>query len=149
METNKIIAIGDTHGDFGFLHRLNSQYKDSTFIHVGDVGIGYYKPARDKEILENFGTALEVNGNTAKFIRGNHDCPSWFDDRAYGGLQLLRDNQVFKIKDKDFLFIGGAISIDRSYSILKGPILGREFWWEEEEVKVDLRQLKNMKMSMS
>jgi hypothetical protein len=51
-------------------------------------------------------------------IRGNHDDPSFFKGAGrliYSNLEFLEDYTVKELNGDKFLFVGGAVSIDRRY----------------------------------
>jgi len=133
MEEERILILGDTHADFSGIRKLNSQCCNSIFLHVGDFGVGFSR--RDEEIISKLGNLLDANGNKLFTIRGNHDDASWFDDREIGPIKFLKDNQVIRIINKDVLFIGGAISIDRT-----ARKEGADYWKDEIAI-VDLEKV--------
>jgi len=142
LPTEHIIAIGDTHGDWSNVRALNHKHTNSTFIHVGDCGIGYHTPVYDLEILTKLADLLTKQGNKLLCIRGNHDDPSYFDDLIIGeSIQLVKDNQVIRVGNKDVLFIGGAISIDRTNSMFEGRKKGKKLYWPDETVKIDFNKI--------
>lgn len=141
LPTEHIIAIGDTHGDWSNVRKLNYNHENTTFIHVGDCGIGY-TPSTQAKVLEDLALLLAFKGNRLLAIRGNHDDPVYFDDRVIGEtIQLVKDNQVIRVGNKDVLFIGGAISIDRTNSMLEGRQKGKKLYWPDEVVKIDFDKI--------
>jgi hypothetical protein len=86
---------------------------------VGDLGIGFEFPYNHQEEHRTHAQMNEWFGQrNIKFysIRGNHDDPQFFtgDTRVvYDNFELLEDYSLKEICGKRFLFIGGAISVDR------------------------------------
>lgn len=119
--TKPIYIIGDIHGAFDRLKNLVSQkdIKDSILICVGDFGIGfkrkYQENVDDCKKLNDFFCARNVTFMT---IRGNHDNPMFFNSvRAVclSHVKLLPDYYSETLNGEKFLFVGGAISVDRAY----------------------------------
>jgi len=111
-----IIYIGDLHGNFNHLVWYIKTHKitDTTFVQVGDFGIGF-RPTSEHNVLQ---TLSEELGNRTCFllvIRGNHDDPYYFDGKHdYDFIKFLPDYTDMEIDGLNHLFIGGAISIDRT-----------------------------------
>ena len=133
----QILVIGDIHADWqSCLYKVkNLDIRNAVLISVGDIGIGFIPPdkqGRQIEHLNDFFTARNV-----EFIgiRGNHDDPQYFDGSVnLSHFRLLKDYHTEVINDKKFLFVGGAISIDR-----KVRRWGVNYWSDEKFVlKPDL-----------
>jgi len=112
-----VYIIGDTHGFFGELYEKLDQYeiKDCTLIHVGDGGEGFVKPQakqlRQYKHLNDFFKKREIS---YKSIRGNHSDPAQFDGSIkLSNFELLPDYHSEIINGEKFLFVGGAVSVDR------------------------------------
>jgi DNA repair exonuclease SbcCD nuclease subunit len=130
-----VFIIGDIHGQFPLLARqiaLN-EFKDCCLICVGDLGIGF-NASREME-LGNIAVLNECFGRrNIQFlsIRGNHDDPAFFNgDHFLSNFKLLPDYTGVMINDERFLFVGGAVSVDRKF---------RQFGldkWEGEEFVLD------------
>jgi predicted phosphodiesterase len=109
-----IDIIGDTHGVNSSISRWAKLGNTTNLIHVGDYGIGF-KGMHQKTIL--LGDELNANDKNVYVIRGNHDDPSFFDGRRYGGeyggITFVKDGTVAEWQNRKILFNGGAISIDR------------------------------------
>jgi hypothetical protein len=127
-----IYIVGDIHGKWDqlFLKIKASGIRNFTLIGVGDLGVGFLdadKQARQFDYVNSFfgGKGIDFIG-----IRGNHDDPSYFNgsiDRS--NFKLLPDYTSLTLNDKEFLFVGGAVSIDRK--IRKE---GVSFWTDEKFV---------------
>lgn len=130
--------MGDVHGKFDSQHTLSNIIEamptNSLIIQVGDFGIGFHLD-REKIQLGEIDCELEKNDVTLWAIRGNHDDPSfWKDDtdnyRQFhsdlSNIELIPDYSWRIINDHKFLFIGGAISIDR-----EKRDVGVNYWIDE------------------
>lgn len=102
--------------------------RDCRVIHVGDGEEGYpenWKP----EIPERLNADLAKLGIEYFSIRGNHSNPHVFDGSMnLPNFKLLPDYTCLEIDGETWLFVGGAISIDR---LDRKP---GETWWIEEEM---------------
>jgi predicted phosphodiesterase len=115
-----ILCLGDIHGNFNFLKNQIQTKKitDCTIIQVGDFGIGFTYKENDEQTLENLNDFLKDVNVTMLAIRGNHDNPSFFNgDYDLSNLKLLPDYTTLNLEGNNFLFIGGAISVDRTTRI--------------------------------
>ena len=127
-----IYIVGDIHGKWDqlFLKIKASGIRNFTLIGVGDLGVGFLdadKQARQFDYVNSFfgGKGIDFIG-----IRGNHDDPSYYDGSIdYSNFKLLPDYTSLTLNDKEFLFVGGAVSIDRK--IRKE---GVSFWTDEKFV---------------
>jgi UDP-2,3-diacylglucosamine pyrophosphatase LpxH len=131
-----ILTIGDIHGKWDALFQKIQRLdlRDFTLICVGDLGVGF-KDSHTKEIralqfANDFFVARDIQFLS---IRGNHDNPAYFNGeiQTFSNLRLVPDYHVETINDKKFLFVGGAISIDR-----KLRKLGFSYW-SDETFKLD------------
>jgi predicted phosphodiesterase len=131
-----IYVIGDIHGEFDMLENRVIDYNlcDCILICVGDLGVGFgsvekeFKTARH---LDNFFAKRNINFFS---IRGNHDDPSYFNGTIninHPHFRLLDDYETLDIDGKTFLFVGGAVSIDR---LLREEGVS---WWRGEEMVLD------------
>lgn len=102
--------IGDVHSQFDIYLKLIENSEES--VQVGDFGIGF-----NKNPVDAYDTAKH------RFIRGNHDFPA-------GCLQepnYIADGHV----ERDMMFVGGALSIDRAFRTE-----GID-WWRDEELSMN------------
>lgn len=126
---NPIYIWGDTHGKWSQMFAKIKEYDISNchILHVGDIGIGFSEEADEiKEfmLLNDYFAARQI---IFMGIRGNHDSPEYFNgDYIYPYFQLIPDYHQEEINGRLFLFIGGAISIDR-----KLRKIGEDYWQDE------------------
>lgn len=147
-----VFIVGDLHGNWAHLEWTikHRQLKKCHFIQVGDFGVGY-RPSADIELLKELNSFLAEHNCHLWVIRGNHDDPLYFDGKFhYSNLKLMKDYSTEIIEDKKFLFCGGAISIDRHYSLNKMQIaaslgLNQPCYWYDEPFVYDEEKLKQIK----
>lgn len=126
-----VYILGDVHGKWDALfRRINAaEISGCYLICVGDLGIGfkdsYAKEMRCLEIANEFFSKRDIQFLS---IRGNHDNPGFFNDEIHewSHLRLIPDYHVQFINEEKFLFVGGAISIDRR---IRQPKIS---YWEDE-----------------
>jgi len=115
--------LGDNHGEVRAINYWISHSDIPNLISVGDFCV-----TGNKLVL--LGDRLNKAGKRLYVARGNHENPSEFDNRIYGGehggLHLLKDGSIAEWGDEKILFNGGGLSIDRSSRI---PNLD---YWEDE-----------------
>lgn len=124
---NPTYIIGDIHGRFCDLLDLIDKHKliNCTLICVGDLGIGF--GLNDIENINFLNKYFADRGIHFMSVRGNHDDPSYFNgDISHSNFELLGDYSWKIINNEKFLFVGGAISIDR-----KRRILNKSYWLDE------------------
>lgn len=135
--------IGDTHSIKPIFTIIDQhQLENQQIIHVGDFGLGFQPIVRDIRNLEILDQMLGETGNELYVIRGNHDNPIFWDKKniwlpTFHNLHLVEDYSVIDIEGKRVLFVGGAISIDRSIRKDKNP----PSWWENEVFTFDPERL--------
>ena len=147
-----IIFIGDIHGNFNFLIKeINSkQITDCVLIQVGDFGIGFSDKETDVKILLTLNEFLKSGNNIMYVIRGNHDNPKFFDGTyQYSNLILLSDYTFLNIEGKNILFVGGAVSIDRSprkrdMLMQSNNSIIKESYWYDETFVLNEEKIKNL-----
>lgn len=131
--------LGDIHGNVKKLQRIiDAGYASGgTIYQIGDFGLGDLESfwfTRDD--LDDINYILKKTDTQLKVIRGNHDNPKYWNDdierklfnSTYTNIELLKDYHQEVINDKTYLFIGGAVSIDRVISEPRGQ------WWSDEIV---------------
>lgn len=134
-EKNKIIMLGDIHGEYskarGDLKRLD--VADCYLIQCGDFGIGFHSPNYYKHELTLLNQELEKRNIHMYVVRGNHDSPEYFvqtnNPFDLNNITLLADYSELDLLGQSFLFVGGAISIDRAFRVE-----GKSYWSDEEFV---------------
>lgn len=161
-----MFIIGDTHGlptllnvlqDFwckptpiptqlGLSQPVNptEDITDATFIHVGDVGLGFDPIEVDIHNLQVIDKLLQEKQCKMYMIRGNHDNPHfWNYSYVYKhkllAIELVNDFMVREIEKEMVLFIGGATSIDRNLRTL-----GKDYWLDEgvPQIPLDVMDMK-------
>jgi predicted phosphodiesterase len=147
-----VLILGDIHGKFSHIkwtikHR---HLRNTTIIQVGDFGVGY-EPTVDDKNLEDLNKFLLEKNCTVYAIRGNHDDPSYFEgNHIFSNLKLMPDYSQEIIEGKKFLFCGGAISIDRKFSLSKMQMsashgLNKPMYWWDEAFDLDLEELEKIR----
>lgn len=131
MEQKEIYIVGDLHGNFGpmKISILHYNIRDCYLICVGDLGVGFHHPNREPSIWRDLNSFFEEHNITFLSIRGNHDDPKYFtgkDRIVHSNLELLSDYTCRNINGENFMFVGGAISVDRI-----DRIPNRSYWYNE------------------
>lgn len=133
---DRIFVWGDCHNSPGILlwKQTNYDIRNSLFINVGDFCIGINEPEYDYTMLRNLEMNLNLRNNDLWVVRGNHDNPSVFRPETCGfynnsRVKFLSDYTYRTVNGKKFLFVGGAISIDR-----KRSVEGLNYWKDENFV---------------
>lgn len=130
-----IFVIGDTHGKFGCIEEWLYEYANQgdTLISVGDFG-SMTHPKR----LESLGNKLVDKGVTCLANRGNHSIPLFHSqNKKFGGLEFAPDYSIKNIEGERFLFLGGAVSVDRSRREEgRDWFAGEEFNLQKEKIKL-------------
>lgn len=134
----KIYIVGDLHRKFEiiFNHLYYNGLTDVVYIQVGDFGIGF-NIKYEQEKLRELNLLLEERYSELYVIRGNHDDPSFFTENflesvfhknseIFTKIHLMEDYSVATINDEDWLFAGGATSIDRKV------LIENKNWWPNE-----------------
>jgi hypothetical protein len=126
-----VYIVGDLHGTFGAMKMsiLNYNIRDCYLICVGDLGVGFHHPEKEKSIWKKLNAFFAEHNILFFSIRGNHDDPKYFsgpDRIVLSNLELLPDYTLKTINDETFLFVGGAISVDRINRIPE-----RSYWHNE------------------
>lgn len=122
MNTDNIYILGDVHGEF---NRLKSKIKEidirnCLILQVGDQGVGF-QPNFEKEyrFCKDLNDFLAHRNIELFATRGNHDRPDYFINDYnllnFSHFKLISDYTTMNINNEKFLFVGGAISIDRIY----------------------------------
>lgn len=130
------VVIGDTHGAL-----CDSLFQtNSSIIHVGDYGIGFSKD-RDHRLTTDLSRVIGQHNSKIYVNRGNHDNPRFwapgYDGSSHPNVEFVPSYQTRKIGKETVLFLGGAVSIDRS------SLLEDVKWWRNEGFDFSLDFLKN------
>jgi hypothetical protein len=134
-----IYIVGDIHGKWDqlFLKIKASEIRDFILIGVGDLGIGFLDAEKQERQFDYINSFFGGKGIDFIGIRGNHDDPAYFDGRVdRSNFKLLADYTSLSLNDKEFLFVGGAVSIDRK--IRKEGIS----YWKDEKFVLDVSKIK-------
>lgn len=127
-----IYILGDVHGNFGRLREniCNYDIRDCYIMCVGDLGIGFNHPHKGELSacvkLNDFFIERNIHFMS---IRGNHDDPDYFNGPKrikLSNFNLLPDYHSETFNDETFLFVGGAVSIDRMFRFE-----GKSYWKDE------------------
>jgi UDP-2,3-diacylglucosamine pyrophosphatase LpxH len=129
-----MIMIGDLHGEYiNLLYKITKlELTNTTFIQVGDFGLGFHDLNYDLQTLTGLNKFLKQRNNKLYIVRGNHDNPFfWKHNRELHltNIFFAQDYEVLTIEDQRVLCIGGGISIDRL-----NRTSGKDYWPDEEFV---------------
>ncbi len=164
-----VCFIGDIHGEFKSLQGLMKYtgFKDTLYIICGDCGFGFNKKEYYSQIFNKLTkTASKLNCEFI-FIRGNHDCPKYFDKQLIHRkcFKTIPDYSVIQTPSHNILCIGGAISIDRTYrktiqkenalkysihhgcSITEAEQKCQKVYWEDESCYYDEQRLNELRLN--
>lgn len=147
LQFDNIIIFGDIHGDWRELIKFSKKYDivNSLFLICGDFGIGFQKNhSKELKTLTYYNDHLRSRKNYVKAIRGNHDNPFYYEENlTVGNIELISDYTTKVFNKIKFLFVGGAISVDRKPNrnitdmfgkYHKGRTQGRDYWEEEQVI---------------
>lgn len=136
--------------------------KNDNIILLGDTGINYYVEPNDdshfftkdhyiyKDTFKSYNIKdhLQSLGITLLCLQGNHDArpeciegyqeidcygAKAYQQPDYPNLIFLKDGELYTIKGKTFIAIGGAYSIDKFYRQIRYESGFRNFHWFPEE----------------
>jgi UDP-2,3-diacylglucosamine pyrophosphatase LpxH len=131
-----LVFIGDVHGEFNELAAklVRSKVQESSFIQVGDFGLGFKKKEVESNELSVLNSFLEAANNRLYVVRGNHDNPKYFKaPSGFSHIAFLEDYSLLDLEGQIILVAGGAISIDRMVRVLDVSYwAGEEFRYDEE-----------------
>ena len=151
----QILYLGDIHGAFkkikNKIQRLNiGNNEDVTYIvQVGDFGIGFHTKS-DLHQLQNLNNFFASRNIIMIAIRGNHDDPLFFQgNHIYSNLHLVPDYTVMELHGIKHLFVGGAVSIDRTWRLKKDQEEAsygshQRSYWLDEIFVLDEEKLKDI-----
>jgi len=130
INTQSILLIGDIHGAFGRLKDIirKNDVNSCCLICVGDLGIGFnYSQEGEIHCIKELNKFFAERSIIFLSIAGNHDNPAYFDGSInLSHFKLIPDYTSIKLNGEDFLFVGGAVSIDRRYRVLN-----KSYWADE------------------
>lgn len=130
INNNPIATWGDNHGYWNEIKTFLTKhsYKNSednshpeswNIIQVGDFNIGMKPKDIQKEQLDDLNDFLKESKSFLYIIRGNHDDSNYFNGLYklhYPNIVFVPDYSVLVNDKYKILCIGGATSIDRSYT---------------------------------
>lgn len=138
-----IYFLGDTHSVPIVRGLLGHVPPYSLVQHCGDLGLGFQPYEKDLADLGLLQDLLDSRGITLWVVRGNHCDPSFYTPQnsqklkgMFPNIELLPDYTRREINGQSFLFVGGAVSIDRALRI------PNRSWWADEPIcKRDISQI--------
>ena len=150
-----VILLGDIHGQFKKIKNIIEQKQignseEITYIiQVGDFGIGF-DDRNDIDSIISLNEFFKSRNIILLAIRGNHDDPKYFNgDHIYTNLKLLKDYTVMEIEGNKYLFVGGAVSIDRNLRLSSmqeyasyGEV--KKLYWFDEPFYLDKEKISNI-----
>lgn len=139
-QIKKVYVLGDIHGNIKKTQWgiSSNNYKDCFIIQVGDFGVGFTNKNEQIKILKEFNKFLKERNITFLVTHGNHDDPFYFTgDHMYSNLMLLPDYTKMNLNGLNYLFVGGAISIDRKPRINDEMLTHRKSYWVDERFVLD------------
>lgn len=114
-----VYFIGDLHCNFQWLKPAIEKFDlhDCSLVFCGDLGLG----VMTRQSWFNWMKQLKLDkclshrNVTCYFVRGNHDNPSWYDNKTLmlKHFKAIKDYSVLSTSDHNILCVGGGISIDR------------------------------------
>ncbi|MFN4804518.1 MAG: metallophosphoesterase [Akkermansiaceae bacterium] len=130
MKSKPTYLLGDHHSAYDDLITalMRRGLRQCRLIHVGDGEEGYpdHWDSETPERLDNAFASLEIEYLS---IRGNHSNPHVFDGSIMlPNFKLLPDYTRLEIEGETWLFVGGAISVNRLDRV------PGQTWWAEEEM---------------
>jgi len=153
-EYDNVIVSGDIHGNFETLAYkvcLQHQITDSIIIVAGDCGFGFEKPEYYKQIYSKINKKISKYNNIFIFVRGNHDDPSYFNNKLinHHNFFTVKDYSVIQTRTKNILCVGGATSIDRTDRIRRQEMqyAKKKFYWCDEGPIYNEVELNDIKLN--
>ena len=135
LDYDSTIMLGDIHGTFEAISKfiIDNDIRDTVLIQVGDFGVGFGDSENTFIRLNVLNKTLEERDCTVVAIRGNHDDPSWFNVAwDFSHILLAPDYTVLETRNRTFLLVGGAISIDRKMRIAYDKDSTYKTYWTGE-----------------
>ena len=136
----QVIVCGDIHGNFGqMVHKLCTlkKHTDTLLIVAGDCGFGNKTFGYYENEYMRLERKLRKNNNWIAFVRGNHDDPSYFEEKKidFKRWRTVPDYAVIQAAGHNILCIGGAISLTRALDIENDEYRSRKdiaLYWKDE-----------------
>ena len=137
----KVLVVGDVHGEFGYLNALISRKKPDVVICCGDFG---YWPKFNEYRLSK----IRHQGAKILFCDGNHE-DHWAlrdrdSDELAPGIFYMPRGSIYTLEDgRRVMFFGGADSIDKSLRTV-----GVDWFPEETITQRDMMSLPDTKVDI-
>ena len=116
---NRNIFLGDIHGDYDVIRKFIKNYDitNANIIQLGDFGVGFGTFTENKKQLDYYNKIFVKRNVHIWVVRGNHDNKLYFNNDLFkcSNIHLMPDYSVQKLNNQNILFIGGGISIDRTF----------------------------------
>lgn len=142
---DKTFVVGDLHARWSsFVNKLELIPEGSNVICVGDIGLGFPRQRKYSGMGDTnfkyytFGAfvnhveyILQRNDIQLVCLAGNHDDKSIFKRENHPNITLVANFAELYINGKNFFFIGGAVSLDRSDRKLNID------YWQDEAIAYD------------
>ena len=161
-KTPKVFITGDCHGDFSRFFQFIDKEKDiieqDIMICLGDFGANYYLNKRDRKNKEQLSKLpfifLIVQGNheqypkyintyKEKHIDTEMITGDFYIEEEFPNLLFFKNGNEYRIKDKFYLVLGGAYSVDKFFRLEKGFQ-----WFSHEQMSLEemteiIKKIKN------
>lgn len=124
-----LFIVGDVHDDHSpLIEFIRNSPEGSLYICVGDLQVGWPNTLRNYTYWADLDYALRNKAAKLLTIRGNHDNPAFFMKECdiTPHIRTIPDYSRKIIDDYEFLFVGGATSIDRELITDKGKYFENE-----------------------
>lgn len=167
IDDNKIVFIGDIHGEFSCLQYTITKgcdiYTDSLIILLGDCGLGFNKLAYYNDVFNKLNDKLVKLNSSILMLRGNHDDPKYFNEEMinFSNIKSIPDYSVIECMKSTILCVGGGLSVDRIWRkqydekrnlFVKGKENFKISYWENELPVFNedlLKELKDNKIKIT
>jgi predicted phosphodiesterase len=145
MKSNKILVLGDIHGDFGTMNQLISKKNPEIILQTGDFG---FFPHLNIFRADSFGNNIRVEKkvpkvNNAKlyWACGNHEdhweLKNLTSNEIWPNVFYMKRGSILTLPDgRNVLFMGGANSIDKN-----SRTLGIDWFPEENLTYADVESV--------
>lgn len=145
MSQQRILVLGDVHGEFGRLNALINVKKPDLILQCGDFG---YWPKWVKTGQVDPITNVKTHGVKLLFCDGNHEDHWSLRDRESDELApnvfYMPRGSTYELDDgRNILFMGGGDSIDKNMRVL-----GRDWFPEEVIQHKDMQNLPDKKIDI-
>ena len=140
----KVGLLGDTHGNEAWIRHALDEFATAgldTIIQVGDLGV--WPGARSAKMWNSIDELLARNGQTMYVAPGNHEDYDRIDRlkaRKDGWLRfrhrilLAPRGHRTEMRGRNFVWLGGAASVDRGWRRYLQFMTGEVSWWHQEEI---------------